>query len=342
MNSLPDELCQQIFAELSAFNQRFDLLHANASVIKETIRLPARLAVTCQRWRALVYDTPTLWAFIYVRDGDNEERLRTRLDCTRQHALDVWIHQSEDVNGTAPMFTFNLLTACAHRWRRVRIDSSLPAPEPLLLSFLKSMPQIEQLVLCPLHISEQVVAAVANPQTTSLYFCDCPNLRSLATHPAFMFSSPLSKLTFLDFNMQRLELDAPLWAILRLAPSLEEVNINYVHKYSQSHSFNNFPPHSPDMVRLPALRRLGVFGSPVQEPEWDLRIDAPYLETISVSVDACCDRDSLFRTFDETVNHLRIVTVQPDQVQLRLSTPDITSINCLTGIETLELYGLSR
>ncbi|KAH7097614.1 hypothetical protein BKA62DRAFT_419502 [Auriculariales sp. MPI-PUGE-AT-0066] len=163
MHALPDELCQDVFARLSGFEQRFDFVHPTQalSAFNEAVRTPFRIAATCARWRALVLNSPELWAFAHARDDRpaDDAYLRMCMERSGQHPLDIWIHTSvkysssdsdDNADGEGELIPhgiifgwLDLLRKNAHRWRRIRIDLPGSTPIDKFSPFMEPMPLLE-------------------------------------------------------------------------------------------------------------------------------------------------------------------------------------------------------
>ncbi|KAH7103341.1 hypothetical protein BKA62DRAFT_696600 [Auriculariales sp. MPI-PUGE-AT-0066] len=364
MDTLPDELWQEIFARLAGFDQCFDLVRPNPPAFSDAIRAPFRIAATCTHWRALVLNSPELWAFVRARDDRpvDDVHLRTCIERSGQHPLDVWIHsdvthwrhssddddendddEDKDIDGKPqqPVMFFewlDLLQRNAQRWRRVRIDFPRPTPIDKFAVFTKPMPLLEHLVLSTpsTGFNEYMVNtnydSDLNPQ--HLYFHSCPNLRTLASHAAVMVPvATLSKLEYLNFSLRGLRDDLPLWAALAMMPALVELNIYF--PYYGAGSYLEEAPPTPR--QLPALRTLGILGYYRFQSRWDRWLTVPNLQTLVVSVEPCNLLRESFASFSSAVRHIVITTVENGNSGGYFSRSDAVALDELHHVETLEL-----
>ncbi|KAH7101090.1 hypothetical protein BKA62DRAFT_196606 [Auriculariales sp. MPI-PUGE-AT-0066] len=356
MDILPDELCQQIFALLAGFEQRFDLVRPNLHAFNDAVRAPFRIAATCTRWRKLVLDSPELWSFVYVRDNRpvDDAHLRVCIERSKRHLLDIWIHSDVKLprqggNNDAkskpdnPVIFFewlDLLQRNIHRWRRIRIDFPCPTPIDKFHPFTQPMPLLEHLVLSTpsTAFDQELVNTDRNSELypQQLYFHCCPNLRLLASHAAVMIpAAVLSGLECLNFSLRGVSDDEPLRAALAMTPGLKELNIYY--PYGAYLRYQREPPPSP--LHMPALRRLGILGNSryFNKDDWDKYLTAPNLETLMVSIEHCNRISATFASFSSTVRHIVLTTAENGRSNGFFSQRDARALDSLFNIETLEL-----
>ncbi|KAH7099701.1 hypothetical protein BKA62DRAFT_709190 [Auriculariales sp. MPI-PUGE-AT-0066] len=364
MDTLPSELCQEIFSRLAGFNQRFDFVRPNLPEFGDAIRAPLRIAATCRHWRTLVLNYPELWAFVHARDDrpEDDTHLRMCIERSGQHPLDVWIlsdaesssdaatdgegelegdseseSEGKDTRGysNSPAMFYkwlDLLQSNAHRWRRVRFDFPRPTPIDKFDTFTKPMPLLEHLVMSASRVRGSAGYMVnrsweSNPER--LYFQGCPNLRTLASHSTLMVpATTLSRLKCLHFGVRGMERDGPLWAALARTPALEELSVSRLIAE---------PPSSP--VHLPALRRLGLLGYyDFDNKRWDKYLNVPNVDTLIISVEPCDNLRNTFASFSSTVRHLVITTIEPQgDGGGYLYSGDAKALDSLQNVETLEL-----
>ncbi|KAH7097619.1 hypothetical protein BKA62DRAFT_715762 [Auriculariales sp. MPI-PUGE-AT-0066] len=368
MDILPDELCQEIFSRLTGFDQCFDLVRPDLPAFRDATRAPFRIAATCTRWRALVLNSPELWAFLHARDDRpaDDAYLRTCIEQSGQHPLDVWIHSdaegwhgspennaddSDEANenfsrSKPPTVFFNwldLLERNAHRWRRVRIDFPRPTPVEMFDPFTQLTPLLEQLVLSTpsTGFNEYLINtdrdSVVNPQ--QFCFQGGPKLRSLASHATLMVPvTVLSKLEYFNFSLRGLCDDTPLWDALAMTPALKELNLYYPSWYDFD-KLRAPPPSSP--LHLPALRCLGLLGHPLRDQGWNKYLSVPNLEQLTVSIEPMNNLGNLFASFSKTVRRVVITSVENiDRVGI-FTRSDAVALENLQHIETLELRDIT-
>ncbi|KAH7097610.1 hypothetical protein BKA62DRAFT_715735, partial [Auriculariales sp. MPI-PUGE-AT-0066] len=373
MDVLPDELWQNIFCRLAGFEQRLNLLRPPAPEFGEVLRAPFRIAATCRRWQALAINSPELWACVHARDdcAYDDTYLRTCMERSRQHLLDVWIHSSvqyrqsslegiysdgnmenaddgagnddnkdDDEKADTPVMFFkwlNLLQQSAHRWRRIRIDFPRPTTIDKFTFFKKSMPHLEELVLSTSstvfgdYMVNTEWNSYLNPQ--HLYFQGCPNLRVLASHAAVMVPAvELSKLEYLDFSLRGISNDTPLWTALTMTPALKELNIYY--EYWEPY---NDPPLLPSPPHLPALRSLGLLGYVQYEQDLSKYLSMPNLDTLTVSIEPLQYLSDTFISIGKTVRTIVITTVENGRSGGVFKRSDAEALDHLQHVDTLEL-----
>ncbi|KAH7099002.1 hypothetical protein BKA62DRAFT_328883 [Auriculariales sp. MPI-PUGE-AT-0066] len=352
MDILPDELCQEIFACLAGVNQQFDFLQPNLPAFSAAVRTPFHIAATCTRWQALVFSSPELWAFAYARDDriTDDVYLRTCIERSGHHPLDVWIHSDvshwqispegddddaddgEEANRSLLFFEWlDLLERNANRWRRIRIDFPRPTSIGKFGVFTKPMPFLEQLALLTpsTELGERMVSTANQWQP---YFRTCPILRSLTSHATVMVpAATLSKLEYLNLNLRGISDDTPLWDTLAMTPDLKELTI-YFDRWRE---YSSEPPSTPR--HLPALRSLGLLGYFQYEQNLGEYLSVPNLDTLTVSVDPCDRLQTTFTSIGRTVDHIVISAIERRGYFAR---SDAEALDSLQHITTLELYGI--
>ncbi|KAH7103340.1 hypothetical protein BKA62DRAFT_696598 [Auriculariales sp. MPI-PUGE-AT-0066] len=349
MDILPDELRQDIFTHLVGFFQCFDLVSPSLLAFNEALRTP--------RWRALLLNSPELWAFAHARDDcpTDNALLRLCIERSGQHPLDVWIHSDlefwndspgnsehgEDDESNRPITFFewlDLLQRNMHRWRRVRIDFPRPTPIDRFAMFTRPMPLLEQLVLSTpsTEFGENMVNTEWESDANSrhLYFQECPNLRSLTSHATVMTPAiTLFKLEYLNLSIRGIEDDQPLWDALAMTPTLRELTIYYERFFEYSSEFKL--PQSPR--HMPTLRRLDLLGYSQYDQDLSKFLSAPNLETLTVSVDSCNQLGLTYASIGQTVCNVVMAAEEEHGMFMR---SDALALDALQNVESLELRGI--
>ena len=352
MDSLPVEICQQIF--LSALSlENF----TNRSLPTREHATNFHIAATCARWRDIALQTPSLWAQIKVHGLYDEPMIQyvsLLLERSSTFPLELRfllkrMDAEERSDGEVYSRCLQLAGEHVHHWSRVHIEIPDWMTRDDLAMLRMRCPLLEELVLLPVSAEASGIDYRSDNMLTHIYditsslepelpryFRDARHLVRLESHVTPMIPNhQLERLTFLSISLRDIP-DAPLWLTLALTPNLQDLRVYYPIYGS---GWPNEPPSVE--INLLSLTNMALYGLP-DSFDWIDVFNAPKVHTLTVSIEPCPRLTRLFIKLRDTVRHLIITTVDPEDGGGFLNVTDAVALDNLTTLDTFEIRNLTK
>ncbi|EJD51069.1 hypothetical protein AURDEDRAFT_121487 [Auricularia subglabra TFB-10046 SS5] len=274
----PPEMLQAIFVE--AVDYSGDIWSTCAgydtwvqpAYLYQHAGVPFALAAVNRQWRALALCTPALWTLIAVPELDDSEYaadfvayVNLILERSRNLALDLMLcwadchwNKSEHYGSILDAIGFHV-----HRWRSLSVILPVDTPVEMLGVLRHPSPLLEALRL---EGSGEESHSLMFPwkRNSPIYFPFSPRLRRL--HNTAFFNAPRlpsTELLYLALAMDGTIPISAVCALIFLAPSLKELQLNFV-----DHPLDDGTNTPPGPSALSHLEVLGIYGDfdPIIQP----------------------------------------------------------------------------